>query len=808
MGGPLLSGFEIPFSYSNTCALGMELFDTCDCGRQMPQHDMINQLPTPVSSPTPHTTKSGNQEKKTLKNYSKPLLFINYDTNLKPSTNRSDITSHLRTSYQPWKRRMQVSARQKANKSIEAHASMRLSTGNDRSGYLESSNATQDSTKVSELPSDRHLKRGERSLVQFYDQDERSELDEDFRYRTRMPSPRLYHGNSDPFSSLSLEITPLVAELIKFEHAHLHPCVYSTKNAPNQTYGNSYSADMHGPAANQAAVYGYLSRAAIVLASASPDPRFTEAALVLKGKSSVLLRAQLADGDITDKRDISRKVLALMIAELFAHNYDAAVVHSKVLIGLLKLSSRKKEFDIRFFFSAVYSEIQRSCMSLTRPCFDVGPHGWVARTFDTVGNDAFHAFASSLDIQEVPSESAVLGRELAAIFSEIRSVRIISQVYSTSVLYGTPTPLALYLPSRVVLCLGKLVSYYIDHCEDHVKNNLQNSSPRVFMKRAAALAALYWVRKASRIDSVKVSSTSTIYSAGPMILARLRESVSQFDALAIPADEYLYKDLRFWTLFIGALDEQGQADRSVSEHRWFTGQFAKAAADIRVYTWPQARSILELFPYSDSVWPHGSNWFSSIFSDASTGSTCLGGRFARDGTNLASRKNLGTEPEYADLIADHLPTFSRGAKNYTPAVLFESKLPSCNLRHDNALTDTSCGVCYKTAEQHSITDQQTSYNSAEINRRAGLFESNLPARSFIDKLTESNQQQELIADLGSTVHYNALVPSRSFARQAWDMVPESSAPPHEALSDARVQKSNLWKEGLVPLVNDSNLAGS
>ena len=282
------------------------------------------------------------------------------------------------------------------------------------------------------------------------------------------------------------------------------------------------------------------------------------------------------------------------------------------------------EFDMRFFFSVVYSEVQRSCMSLTRPCFDVSASGWVARLFDSVGRDAFRSLVTALHIDDKPLQPSVLGLELSEIFGEVRTVRIVSQEYSNSPIYGTPTPLALYLPARVVLCLGRMVRFFMDNCAGR---NVLDLLPRELIHRAAVLGALYWVRKAGHIDSIRVSSTSTIYTAGPMILARLRESVERFDGIASHAERELYGDLRFWVLYIGAQEEQGRVQKGEVVLKWFTTRLVEASRDIGVYTWQQARPILERYPHPDAAEPHGSTWFSDIFADVPTSSTRPGSVF-------------------------------------------------------------------------------------------------------------------------------------------------------------------------------------
>ena len=112
-----------------------------------------------------------------------------------------------------------------------------------------------------------------------------------------------------------------------------------------------------------------------------------------------------------------------------------------------------------------------------------------------------------------------------------------------------------------------------------------------------------------------------------MILKRLRESLGRFDGIASPREGELYAGLRFWVLYIGAQEEQGRARKGEVVEKWFTVRLVEASTRIGVYTWQQARPILERYPHPDAAEPHGSTWFSGIFSDTSIRKTGLGGVF-------------------------------------------------------------------------------------------------------------------------------------------------------------------------------------
>jgi hypothetical protein len=145
------SGFEIPFSYSNTCGMGLDVFGISDCDGPHSKRNMIEQLPTPAGTPIPHPPETGVKVKKASTSQSKPLLFINhYAKHLKPQATRSDITRHLRTAYQPWKHRMEVRSRREASKSINNKKASKLSIDKEQDS-LYSDFAVEEPTHVSQL---------------------------------------------------------------------------------------------------------------------------------------------------------------------------------------------------------------------------------------------------------------------------------------------------------------------------------------------------------------------------------------------------------------------------------------------------------------------------------------------------------------------------------------------------------------------------------------------------------------------------------------------------------------------------------
>lgn len=428
------------------------------------------------------------------------------------------------------------------------------------------------------------------------------------------PVHLLRHGNSDPFCSFPIHLDPLVNELIRFEETWLRPAMSGAQIERLAGRRIAYWDDAKTPAANQIAIYAYLSRAAALVSTATPDPRYARMSLVYKGKSLRLLQDQIASTTVQNMGDIAENVMALQKAELFAHNAAGTFQHTKFLAALLQQQRLRSGLDTHLFFSAVYTDLQSSAMSLTRPHFDISPNSWVTEELRNLGGK--RGMPSELDDDDL--DASIAHGPLRCIFAEIRSLAAASQALTA---HPPPGPALQVATTSMLLCTGRLVTFYLAHYTEA-------GAPKPTVRRdehaqvCACLAALHWTRAAAKIDSMPVGA-SRFYAAGPLILSRLREALALAPTLSANGDDEEEEEdvsgsrLRFWVLSVGAFAEQTGFARSGAGVKgqvdWFTAELAKQAARMGIFSWQQAREILSGFLYTDVLTPHGSTWFSKIF---------------------------------------------------------------------------------------------------------------------------------------------------------------------------------------------------
>jgi hypothetical protein len=456
-------------------------------------------------------------------------------------------------------------------------------------------------------------------------------ISEDEEYAST-PLQLVQHGNSDPFSSFPLQLDPFVNELINFEERHLWPAL---SDAGIERLGGRRITDWvdaRSPAENQIRMFAYLSRAASLLSTVTPDAKFARMALVYKGRSIKLLQDQIASPVEKNVAEVAENVIALQKAELFARNRAGTLVHTKFLAALLQHQRKCSRMDTNLFFSAVHTDLQCSAMYLTRPHFDISPNSWVMEEYRKLGlgrttSTGLAKLDAELDLSIHPSP-------LRSIFLEVRALTATASALSTS---PSPSPKpTLQVPAGVLLCTGRFINFYLSHCtsSEELKQNLR---PDEYAQVCACLAGLHWTRTGAKFDSMPVGS-STFYTAGPLILKRLREAWTLMSASTTTndnddedeADDSETNDeasdkvddfssnhpstasrLHFWILAVGACSEQHAEQHA--ESTYFTTRLASLATSMSIFTWQQAREILCRFLYTDVLEPHGSTWFWKIF---------------------------------------------------------------------------------------------------------------------------------------------------------------------------------------------------
>ncbi|OQV01711.1 hypothetical protein CLAIMM_07013 [Cladophialophora immunda] len=196
--------------------------------------------------------------------------------------------------------------------------------------------------------------------------------DYDSGYESGIPSPVVLAGNSDPFSSKAIVVTPEVNRLLVFTRDFILPAVHVNESsvAGGRLHIDRFWRDsVRGLDDGGVAGYAYLARAAAILANLTPRDRSSIMALQYLGKATSNLRKSIMDrpGAQADAWD----VYALFCAEIAAGNLEAAAVHGTMLRRLLQPVGRTVHAERRLLMVVLQQDITRACLSLTRPSFDL-----------------------------------------------------------------------------------------------------------------------------------------------------------------------------------------------------------------------------------------------------------------------------------------------------------------------------------------------------------------------------------------------------------------------------------------------------
>lgn len=125
-----------------------------------------------------------------------PLQWVNHDAkNMKAAPNRGHVFKHIQTSYRKWKR-------QEDNKSLAASVKI--------------SGATLSAVVASDGPPVRGNRRGRNALPSRLSSKSCSDCSDLVIQRPPSPVTILQRGSSDPFSALSVEITPQMNAMLSF----------------------------------------------------------------------------------------------------------------------------------------------------------------------------------------------------------------------------------------------------------------------------------------------------------------------------------------------------------------------------------------------------------------------------------------------------------------------------------------------------------------------------------------------------------------------------------------------------------------
>ena len=354
--------------------------------------------------------------------------------------------------------------------------------------------------------------------------------------------------------------------------------------------------------------------------SITGDSSVAEQALVYMNGSSALLRARLAKKLHSHDFQTHRLVYALFIAELVARNFPAALAHATMLAHLLQKSDGQVTVDQGFLRRALFNEMQRTSITLSRSVFDL--ETWVPKQFHESWKQVSDAVPVPYREVSRRLDPSVDDPKLRSILIDLREQYIAFKLLVS----GSACAKRISFTSvsiHCVVCYLRLINHYVNvttqlNSTDTSTKSSPFSSGYAYIQAYTCLAAVYWARTVSMHDTpIGISSsgaTSMIFEAGPNMLKHLREALLHSEADMEPLQPALvYPRLRLWALYLGATAERAQAGSDMgTEDWWYNNRFFVQAKSMDLRLWQDVRKVLEDFLYTDLIQPDGSLWFETM----------------------------------------------------------------------------------------------------------------------------------------------------------------------------------------------------
>ena len=420
----------------------------------------------------------------------------------------------------------------------------------------------------------------------------------------------LQRGNSDPFNVFAVSIDAKANEMMTFLRNIIQPALEGgAGRADWYTYDWETSVSFLGDKLTALAQFTL-----IAVAMHSKDSRRISVdgiqALSLQSQSIALLRARVTESRITEYNTY-HGVFLLLLAEVFSRNFPAALVHTSLLAGLLQSGQIQENFH--FVWWTLACDYQRAAMSRTRLCFDI--QGWVPEFFEPFWHKAMIHLQSQTTEITTGLNHTIDDEDLRSICVDIRQAHLALSVEKTW--ENLNDEKLRYCRAFWTWILARLHHRYIDAAEILETIQPLACDPRITHVRVQAffsLAAHCYTRICVDVDAIKRGQIC-VFNANSDLLLKLRDLLLEYVCTAEPADILKYSKIHLWALYVGSHAEQSariELGNSSAVDGWFNTRLAERASRMGLMCWQDVREVLQGVHHSDSLRPHGSQWFWKI----------------------------------------------------------------------------------------------------------------------------------------------------------------------------------------------------
>lgn len=442
---------------------------------------------------------------------------------------------------------------------------------------------------------------------------------------TPQPTTILKRGNSDPFNSFVIDITPTFNRIITFARDSYFPSVTVPKwlrsKASSLPDPHAFAFGLSSTDSALAHVSTYGACLLRILPRSSRRSQVEDTCLQVRTQALERLRALITQQSKNTPPPFSlfQQVLYLFQGAMEARDFDAAKVHGRMLRHLL-LSLPYNPTTTFLFVNTMHTMLEVATHTFQPSIVDFDQ--WHADQMKT-----YWTYAESLlppyELEDVhPCISSPLLKD-----SLLTLRKWLAR--GDALLSDTPAPTG---PQRDLISLWSHTRPVSD-CLDLLKHFLTLSNVPSFaspsrsyeagttLEAALTLTLFCNIRKYVH-NSYLDDTDNDLRDATHVLAPRLREVIEALLASTTHEEQENHAEALFWVYFTGAFFEQGKCiyqqlllKRGVTEEErwWFTSRLAKQAKLLKLEDWEKAKRLLERFAHRDILEPNPESWWQGIF---------------------------------------------------------------------------------------------------------------------------------------------------------------------------------------------------
>ncbi|KAK5057584.1 hypothetical protein LTR84_011584 [Exophiala bonariae] len=518
------------------------------------------------------------------------LAWVNHDAqNMKAAPNRVHVFQHIQGSYRKWKKRQD-------NQSLAASAKvpgaiLRSSSDNGQHPICDNSKTRNAILSTSISTNSSHRSNPCHGVVR----------------RQFSPLTILQHGNSDPFSVFSVEITPQVNSMLSFYRTDILTAlchVDLTNGFTNDIVDKTWQTQVES-LKDPGHSYALVASAAAVASRTATTSHYLDYAAACRLKSIHYLKGKLAAPDSFLNFASMEHINSACEAEIYVGNMTGARAHMRWLRRQFEKFLEREPLNRMMLVQLAndfYLDVQIAMTTMQRTSFDV--HNWVPRA--TADAMKFASQCLPAFMQEVSEEfNAAIDSELQRLLLDRRKAgKLWLEKSDEPVLQ----PELVYFHALMIggLHFGRMLDRYLTY--QTMDASAEHSLTQIHLQQHLSLSVLYWMYLCGREVHLH---ERLLFDGTSLLLQHLRDSVASASR-HLTSEECTteYNETKLYALYTGAFSEHRQRTLNPEPARaWFNEQLAQHAISMGKRTWPEVEAVVATFLYYSPLEPSGSQWF-------------------------------------------------------------------------------------------------------------------------------------------------------------------------------------------------------